>query len=152
MELLRNAQGTNEEKFFFPGTERIESIAIVLETELESESGKEEKEMSLRSGARRAVGVCSAGARSAVRRDRAWVEATHRPFTGHVQRYGEMLRLFRPDRFALNASFLEFHDSDVALREPLPMLVTQSGLSISCSRIWVRKGSLAKQVSSFEIK
>lgn len=83
------------------------------------------------------------------------VQATHTCLTGHVRSLGEVTHIFEPEAMGTSvhypSSYLEVRTRDIGRKEDLSVVVTESGFSISCSQIWVKKGSMVHRVSPFRV-
>ena len=80
----------------------------------------------------------------------AAIHETHVAFSGHVRSDGPLTVITQEKDYGagilLAASYIEVKSVDIGLKEALPMISTDMGV-LSCSRVWVKKGSVIKRVS-----
>lgn len=78
---------------------------------------------------------------------------THVPYTGSPQKHPldpDQIILV-PDPYNQIGPYLEFSKSDITHVETLPNIVNMAGETVTMTRIWVKKGSIAVQCIPFQV-
>ncbi len=87
-------------------------------------------------------------------KDFANLRKTHVPYSGAPQKHpiDKDKVILVPDPFGTMSSYYEFQTSDISFVEELQNIVDIEGETVPMARIWVKKGSVGKHCTLFQVE